>query len=541
MYCRKCGSWLPEDARFCEKCGTKVLREEEPHENVRQAPVDTRQVPVNAVPPKKNGGGKRIALIAAAMLLVAGLGFGSVWLIAGGKAHKEPEQASGETQTASEETQKAEDPGDSSGDKAEEAAEEEKNEPARPLNVAVQQIDVSKFPDIKLYLRLETDGGEVPDDLDQTLFYIRREDANRQYVEQKVKKVSQLDEVENLNIDMVADVSGSMEGTPLAQAKDVMNRFLSSVQFGAGDLVELTTFSTGVYINQEFCGDLSTLTGRVNGLVTDDMTSLYDALYTSVTRTASRSGAKCVIAFTDGLDNYSSCTIDEVVALAQRYHVPIFIIGIGDVDGNACSYIAAQTGGMYYTTDDIVSMEDIYDEIYRIEKELYLVEFTDDTGAEATETIDLIVGYRSGDYDGESSYSFTPNILMDVDAGTLYTSGPEAVVEKYIKAFDDAMTESKFSYIEDCLLKDSPIYKGQKDYVLKGYTEKLNAFEIVKVEYRTGTECVVTTRETYYVQGSGKPLQLMTQECKYVVLDVNGRWYISDFAENVNVLMRINQ
>ena len=102
---------------------------------------------------------------------------------------------------------------------------------------------------------------------------------------------------------MVADVSGSMDGTPLNEAKEIMRNFIGSVQFAAGDMVELTSFATGVRLEQEFCSDASLLTNEINGLYTGDMTSLFDALYTSVERVAAQSGAKCVIAFTDGDDN----------------------------------------------------------------------------------------------------------------------------------------------------------------------------------------------------------------------------------------------
>ncbi len=108
---------------------------------------------------------------------------------------------------------------------------------------------------------------------------------------------------------MVADVSGSMDGAPLAEAKNIMINFINSVQFDAGDLVELTSFSTGVRLEQEFCDDPNVLTNDINALYTDDMTSLYDALYTAVERVATQTGARCVIAFTDGNDNYSNCTL----------------------------------------------------------------------------------------------------------------------------------------------------------------------------------------------------------------------------------------
>lgn len=89
-----------------------------------------------------------------------------------------------------------------------------------------------------------------------------------------------------------------------------------------------------------------------------------------------------------------------------------------------------------------------------------LTSFT--TGAEITDIDNIQVGYRSLKYSGECTYSYTPNALISVDANTLYTDDPEAVVERYMKNFDDAMTNSDFSYIENCLLPGSSIYLSMR-------------------------------------------------------------------------------
>lgn len=415
-------------------------------------------------------------------------------------------------------------------------------DPENVLNVAVQQIDASEFPKVKLYLNIKDPAtGAVPEDLEGPFFYINKEDANAQYVKQVVSNVNQLNEEEALKIDMVADVSGSMSGSPLQEAKDIMSNFVNSVQFDAGDMVELTSFSTGVRLEEEFTDDASLLISDINNLTTDDMTSLYDALYTAVGRVAAQTGARCVIAFTDGNDNYSSCSVEDVINIANRYHIPVFIIGIGSIDYSSVAQIAEQTGGAYYSINDVNSMQSIYDEIYRMEKELYLLEYEDNSGAEITDTANIQVGYRSPKYGGECIYSYTPNTLISVEATTLYTDGPEAVVEKYMKNFDDAMTHSDFSFIEDCLLPGSSIYQEQQAYVQRGISEQLDSYEIVSTDYRDADHCVVTTRETYYVQIKNEPLQLMTQQCQYEVTKNGNDWKMSAFAGQVEVLSRINQ
>ena len=413
-------------------------------------------------------------------------------------------------------------------------------EPEHKLNISVQQVDASSFPKIRLYVRVEdAQSGDVPN-LEDILFFIRKQDANANYVRQQVSRVSQLNQSEALSVDMVADVSGSMNGAPLQEAKEIMSNFISSVQFSAGDMVELITFSTGVYLEEEFTNSASALINKINGLSTGNSTSLYDALYTGVTRAAAQSGAKCVIGFTDGMDNYSSCSVQDVIDIAKRYHVPIFIIGIGMGNNSELTSLASETGGEYYEISEITSMAEIYQEIYRKEKELYLVEF-EDTNGDIASNANIVVGYHSPTYGGECSYSYTPSVLLSVEGTALYQEGPEAVVEGYMRAFDDAMTNADFSAISGYLKPGSNIYQTQQQYVLKHISEMLDSYEIVSVDYDTSDSCVVTTRENYYVQKPEVPLELVTQQCKYRVVRENGIWKMTDFADDVQVLSRLKQ
>lgn len=414
-------------------------------------------------------------------------------------------------------------------------------EPETALDVSIQQVDASEFPKVKLYMSLRDPAtGEVPADLDDAMFYIRKEDANAKFVKQTVTAVNQLNEKEALTVDMVADVSGSMNGEPLREAKEIMSNFVSSVQFDAGDMVELTSFSTGVRLEQEFCNDQALLIRDINALTTDDMTSLYDALYTSVERVAARTGARCVIAFTDGNDNYSSCTKEQVVEVAKRYRIPIFIIGIGSIDSGDISYIASNTGGKYYDVDDVESMGGIYDEIYRMEKELYLLEFEDTTGMKVSDTANIQAGYKSVAYGGECDYSYKPNVLLSAKSENIYKDGPEAVVETYLKNFPKAVTNSDFSLISGCLKSGSAIYTEQQKYVQNDIKEQLDSYEITAVDYSDNNNCVVSTRETYYVQVKGKALQLMTQACKYALVKDGNDWKMTAFVD-LKVVSRIKQ
>lgn len=407
------------------------------------------------------------------------------------------------------------------------------------ISIKIKQVDVSNFPKIKLYADITDQNGKVPADLNQVFFHIDEKDANAEYIRKTITKASQLDQEENLNVDMVMDVSGSMDGSPLDNVKRIMNSFIDSVQFSSGDLVELTTFSSDVTVNCEFTSDQATLKNRINSFKADGLTSLYDALYLAVNRVAAKSGAKCVIAFTDGLDNHSKTTVTEVIKQAQNYKVPIFLIGTGNVSNSDLDRIANQTGGFYKNIASITSLQDIYSQIYRQQKELYLVEY-EDNNTEMYKNREIKLSYKSKDYEGEQDYEFEPTLLIAADS-TLPAigDGPEATVINYLKNFVVAITNKDYSKISNYLLDGSNIATMQKEYVKKNLEEKLLSYEILDISYQDNNNAIVSTRESYWVTQEGKLIEMLTQECKYQVTKSGNAWKITDFVDNVNVVSRI--
>ncbi len=572
MKCSKCGNIVSESDKFCTHCGSKITpiqytgksseqsvqNQSMRGQNRGSSGIDPKNIhsypppePPKTTSEKKKSKWPIVLIIILAIAFIALAAVLITRLITKGKNSDSPvvydaileqnETDYSELGDGANATNKANSSVTAAETQNAQKSIDDSESPDKTISVQVQQVDATDYPVTRLYLTIQDSSTQtVPEDLIQDFFYIEKKDANGTYVRQTVSKVTQLNESEALSIDMVSDISGSMDGSPIQEAKRIMSSFVNSVQFDIGDQVELTTFATGVSIKREFTGDWQTLLNDIDILTTEDMTALYDALYTGVQRTATQSGARCIIAFTDGQDNYSNCTPTQVIEASQRYRIPIFIIGIGNVDTSDLQWICNETGGRYFSISEVSSMEDIYNEIYRTEKEMYLLEFEDISGEDISSESDIRVGYRSNYYGGETTYNYTANILVSANNNSIYTSGPEAVVEKYIRGFATAMTTSDFSNIEPYLLPGSNIYYTQQSYIQQNISETLDSCEIVSTVYNGSDSCVVTTRETYYVQKPNKHLELMTQECQYIVVQSGGSWYLSDFASSVNVLSRIN-
>lgn len=276
----------------------------------------------------------------------------------------------------------------------------------------ISQIDVMGYPKVKLYLQIRNlvTGEKISINHFDKFSII--EGIGNDYIEKPILAAMQLKEKERLNINLLADISGSM-ANELNSVKQVMKNFLNQIQFNVGDQASLITFDNNVSIAIDFTSTKNTIINEIDQMQVGNMTALYDALYVAISNTSMQEGAKCVIAFTDGLDNYSSKAVSEVISLAKTYKIPVYIVGIGqNVDSSTLSYLSESTNGFYRNINSGVSMESIYNEIYREQKELYLLEYETDQKAEDLKERKIYVTYQDDNMDMRNVANFIPKELM---------------------------------------------------------------------------------------------------------------------------------
>lgn len=409
-------------------------------------------------------------------------------------------------------------------------------------NVSVNQIDFSNFPKIKVYLSIEDKStNEVPKNIDSRFFYVSEKNANNNdYLKQTIEKVTQLDQQENLNINMVSDVSASMNGDPLGKAKSIMTNFLNQVQFNTKDKVELTSFSNGVRTCAAFTDNKELLKNEISNLQTYEQTALYDALFASVNTTALQSGAKCVMAFTDGQDNLSKVTPGEVIQVAKRYNVPIFIIGIGSgLDTWNLENISKSTNGVYKQINNISDMSNLYQSIYKKNKEMYLLEYETQEKNNTIDERNIKIDVQTRKDGGGTSYAFTPRLLVSNQSDLNSSDAVAELIGNCLRNYIKAINNHDYSYVQDYIAPGGSVEAQVKPYIMRDIQEKLLSHEIVNKEFKDADTCIVTTRETYEIQNHEEPLHMRVLEGKYEVKkQSDGKWRLLNYADTYKILSK---
>jgi Ca-activated chloride channel family protein len=173
----------------------------------------------------------------------------------------------------------------------------------------------------------------------------------------------------SVELHLVFDRSGSMQGAPLESAREGLTQFLRALH--PSDRVVLVTFSDLV----DPLGDPqepSAVLPRAQGIFASGGTALYDAVDRALTHAEARARTDrtrihALVVLTDGEDRNSLRTFPQ---LLERIHTPesgdpvrIFTIGYGpDANESVLRQLATRTGGTY-THGDASNIRAIYDEI----------------------------------------------------------------------------------------------------------------------------------------------------------------------------------
>ena len=283
-----------------------------------------------------------------------------------------------------------------------------------PMYLRFVSADVTDYPTVKMYYTVEDSNGTSLI-LSSPNAAIRETVSNGQEIERTIKKCERLEGNQGVSFDICADKSGSME-SDIDTMKSIMSQFVDALDYGSGDKAELISFDSYVMYMCTYTQDSGHLKNGINNMVADGGTAFYDALYEGVTNASVQEGARCVIAFTDGDDNESYHTSEEVINLANSKNVPIFIIGTSTGYINIYQDIADRTGGKCWTIGDINDMSEVLNEIYGKEKDMYCIEYESDGSYDAYSERKVSCVMLDDSYSATTVDSFTPTEVREQKA-----------------------------------------------------------------------------------------------------------------------------
>jgi Ca-activated chloride channel family protein len=158
------------------------------------------------------------------------------------------------------------------------------------------------------------------------------------------------------NVFLVADTSGSMEGSKIDRAREALAAFVSAIR-GERDKVGLVEFGSGIksYVPLETMSgpNRDRLLNTIGGLESGGGTALIDATYAAVAQLMAENDPQAinaVVVMTDGQENESQRGLGDLQSLLATSDNPpiIFTIGFGDdADENTLGVMAEIGRGQF--------------------------------------------------------------------------------------------------------------------------------------------------------------------------------------------------
>jgi Ca-activated chloride channel homolog len=168
-----------------------------------------------------------------------------------------------------------------------------------------------------------------------------------------------------LELIVAVDISGSMTGA-MAKLKRAVKDFLSAVP--EHNEVTLLGFNDTVIPLARKTTNLGDRVRAVDRLAPWGATALYDVIVRGVDMLGRQAGRRAMVVFSDGEDQGSHVTLDDVERRLQASDVTLYMIGQGrgithDYLKKVMNRLVEPTGGRVFATDNIDRLQDAFGEL----------------------------------------------------------------------------------------------------------------------------------------------------------------------------------
>jgi VWFA-related protein len=392
-FCTKCGSKLTVTSKFCTKCGQRLSGYSE--QTIRNKNIISKAKDFLKKERKKLLFGFFGALLVL-LLVFVGIYVNKKW-----------------SEGRNESTNPSASPSSpASGNKQADNSKKSGENTPKKVDIKINQLDNQSFPVVKLYVSIMDSSGEFIEDIPLESFTIREKNRDsNEYTTQIIEVASQLEVSEALSINLVMDTSGSMnDSSKLMDAKIAAKNFINIVK--PSDQLGILEFNDYVRTKCNFTNDKNALITAIDQLYPTGQTALFDAIYTALIQTSQKQGSKCVIVFTDGMNNKGTKTKDAVIELAKKTGIPVYTVGIGTGTQSDLPEVAVQTGGYHVNAPMASELESIYNDIFKVQKNQYVITYTSSNTTADNSWRDVELSLSNNDkYAGTTTREFTSEVI----------------------------------------------------------------------------------------------------------------------------------
>jgi len=266
----------------------------------------------------------------------------------------------------------------------------------------LEEVDVKL---VELYTTVTDKSGRLAKGLTADDFVVK-EDGRPQ-------TLSKFELVEDLplTLGIVVDTSGSMAES-LAEAKLAALGFLDNM-ITLRDKVFAISFSSQPALLIPATEDVDAVEESLEDLVAAGMTTLHDAVVTSLYYFRGVRGRRALILLSDGDDTASSLEYRDALEYARRSGVAIYTIGLG-VGGlnlgvkNKLTELARETGGRNFMIAKAAELVNVYREIEEELRSQYLLAYSSDRPSPNGEFREIEVKVEGGKYKARTIRGYYP-------------------------------------------------------------------------------------------------------------------------------------
>lgn len=309
---------------------------------------------------------------------------------------------------------------------------------ADTADLTILNIYPDSFPNVSVVFKAQTRKGEPVWNLTKEKMIVKENTQNCDVI-----ALEQISKNKPIQLGIVIDHSASMlidmaqlydaEGNPLYtydwddqtilpkgyvapidNAKSAVKTFVSTFDTQK-DFISIIGFSKTVDKVLPLTQDIAQINALVDTMQADFTTALYDAMIVGIDKIKKADGVKVLVVLTDGQDNSSKSRLNDVINKANKESIPIYIIGLGDVNIDTLTLIAKSTKGQFYFTQSSSSLSTVYAEISEQVQAFYNLVYssTNFSTADSTRQIELSFAIDSIYLVTNSATSNFPTELID--------------------------------------------------------------------------------------------------------------------------------